>query len=96
MVERVTIQVVLAMPDQQQLIEFSVAKGTSAREAVWQSVEHGLDTAGMDIQLGLIPIGVYGLRVDDDYIVNEGERVEIYRPLQQDPKELRRKRARQS
>lgn len=95
MVDRVTVQVVLALPDHQQLIEFTVVKGTSAREAVLQAVEHGLDTAGIDVALNIIPIGVYGLRVEDDYKVNNGERVEIYRPLQQDPKELRRKRARQ-
>lgn len=40
------------------------------------------------------PCGVWGKRVAEDYLLRAGDRVEIYRPLQADPKEARRRRAR--
>jgi hypothetical protein len=36
---------------------------------------------------------VYGVRVARDASLSNGDRVEIYRPLQADPKDLRRRRA---
>jgi hypothetical protein len=41
-----------------------------------------------------VPFGVWGKRVTPDYVLREGDRVEIYRPLLADPKEARRRRAR--
>ncbi len=38
-------------------------------------------------------MGVYGQRCRDDYILADGDRLELYRPLQFDPKESRRRRA---
>jgi putative ubiquitin-RnfH superfamily antitoxin RatB of RatAB toxin-antitoxin module len=38
-------------------------------------------------------VGVYGVRVALDTKLSDGDRVEIYRPLQADPKDLRRRRA---
>jgi putative ubiquitin-RnfH superfamily antitoxin RatB of RatAB toxin-antitoxin module len=38
-------------------------------------------------------VGVYGVRVALDTRLSNGDRVEIYRPLQADPKDLRRRRA---
>lgn len=89
----ITIQVVLAMPNQQQIVEFAVAVGTSARKAVMQSEIHGLMIGGTGIDLATVPLGVFGEIVDDHYPLSAHERVELYRPLQQDPKELRRQRA---
>ncbi len=38
-------------------------------------------------------VGMYGARVALDTRLSDGDRVEIYRPLQADPKDLRRRRA---
>ena len=81
------------MSEQQQIIEFDVNAGTSAREAVLLSEQYGLITVGTGIDIATVPLGVYGEIVDDDYPLSANERVELYRPLQQDPKELRRQRA---
>lgn len=83
------------MPDQQYRVELTVPLGTQAREAVQLAlaadcVSHG----NIDIDPLSAPLGVFNELVDDDYALNDGDRVEIYRPLQQDPKELRRQRAR--
>ena len=93
-----TVQVVLAMPDVQFQCELEITSGTTARQAVLMALEAGLvpATAAIDITPATAALGVFGERVEDDYQCQHGDRVEIYRPLQQDPKELRRQRARQS
>ena len=42
-----------------------------------------------------VVVGVFGLKIDspDDYLLQSGDRLELYRPLTRDPKEVRRKRA---
>jgi putative ubiquitin-RnfH superfamily antitoxin RatB of RatAB toxin-antitoxin module len=94
----VTVQVVLAMPEVQYQCELQVPAGTTARQAVLLALDAGLiaPTASIDINPSGAPLGIFSERVEDDHPCAHGDRVEIYRPLQQDPKELRRQRARQS
>jgi len=40
-----------------------------------------------------LTIGVYADKIELDYLLEEGDRVEIYRPLTADPKEVRRQLA---
>lgn len=40
-----------------------------------------------------LPYGIFGKKVEADYVLKAGDRVEIYRPLTNDPKDKRRKRA---
>ncbi|ASJ72460.1 RnfH family protein [Granulosicoccus antarcticus] len=96
--EYLDVQVVLAMPQVQYLKTLSVPVGTTARELVLMALDAGLvpTTASIDIEPANAPLGVFSESVADDYPCAQGDRVEIYRPLQQDPKELRRQRARQS
>lgn len=85
---------VYAPADEQQLITLSVEPGTRARSVLIQALEQSqLSLAPSDALLAPqnIPIGVYGLIVDDDYVMKEGDRLEIYRPLIQDPMERRRR-----
>lgn len=97
-VPQVTVSVVLAMPDVQYQRRLLVPAGTTAREAVLMALDSGLvpETAVIDIEPTSAPLGIFSERVEDDHACAPGDRVEIYRPLQQDPKELRRRRARQS
>jgi len=39
-------------------------------------------------------VGIYGKRVEAGALLRDRDRVELYRPLSADPKEIRRKRAR--
>lgn len=90
----IKIEVVYAQADEQQLITVSVEQGTHARAALTQVLEQSLiSLVGSDALLAPqdVPIGVYGLIVEDDYILKEGDRLEIYRPLVQDPMERRRR-----
>jgi len=87
---RIAIQVACATPLKQRVLRLEVAAGTTARQAVLQACLQG-DFPDLDI--GRAALGVYGELVADDYIVAAGDRVEICRPLKNDPRELRRRQA---
>lgn len=86
------IEVAYALPHKQKILAFTVPEGTSLREAVRLSGIHEhfpeLDVAGC-------PLGIFGKAVPkpEERSVNSGERIEIYRPLIADPKEVRKQRA---
>lgn len=85
------IEIVYALPDRQILHTLSVPKGSNVREAAAQS---GLDRFFPDLDLNTAPLGIFGKQVKDNTLLNDGDRIEIYRPLLIDPKEARRKRVR--
>ena len=93
----ITVEVAYALPDKQVLKVLSVPLGTSALEAVQQSGV--LDTfPEIDIenaQMGIFSqvLGTKGLESPTDYKLKARDRVELYRPLIADPKEVRRRRA---
>ena len=66
--------------------------GTTVREVALRS---GLDAHFADLDLATSPLGIFGKAVakPDERVLEEGERVEIYRPLIADPKEVRKQRA---
>ena len=91
--ELLDVQVVYALPDEQRVVELQVPEGTTLRIAVERSgiVEHfpGLDLRACDF-------GIFGVIKDPGVRVRAGDRIEIYRPLADDPKAIRRRRARES
>lgn len=96
-IETMTVEVAYALPDKQKIIALLVEPGTTAYQAVQRSgitkhfPEIDIDKAAMGI-FGQT-LGTKGLATPQHYELQPGERVEIYRPLQADPKEARRKRA---
>lgn len=88
----IAIEVVYALADKQKLLRLTVPAGTTVRQAALLSEMDryfpGLDLAGA-------PLGIFGKSVlkPDERVLEEGERVEIYRPLIADPKEVRKQRA---
>jgi len=86
----IVVEVVYARPERQELVELEVPAGTTAGEAVRRS---GLAGEGGETQPG--DIGIFGEHVEVDRKLEDGDRVEIYRPLIADPKEVRRELARQ-
>ncbi|MFT4045323.1 MAG: RnfH family protein [Solimonas sp.] len=87
------IEVVCALPGRQRLKALAVSEGTTVAEAVAAS---GLLAEFPEIDPARAALGVFGRVVDATRPVCDGERVEIYRPLQVDPKAARRERARRS
>ncbi|MGB0894509.1 MAG: RnfH family protein [Parashewanella sp.] len=88
--EKLSIEVVYALPEQQKSIEISVDAGTTAIEALKQSKM--LDFFP-EIDLEKVKLGVFNNLVKHDKLLENGDRLEIYRPLIADPKDIRRKRA---
>jgi len=89
----IDIEVAYAEPDKQMVVPLQVPVGTSAREAVSRS---GLQEHFADIDLNDVNLGVFGNPVTPCAPLAQGDRVEIYRPLQVDPKTARRDRAARS
>lgn len=84
------ILVVHALPERQTVLELDLPEGATAGDAI----EHCLGLPEFsDVPLLKMPIGVYGRVVAPDTVLRSGDRLEFYRPLQADPKEVRRKRS---
>ncbi len=93
MVESVIeIEVVYAAVDRQVLRTISVAEGSTVRAALSAS---GIDADFPELDLAGCPVGIFGKVIADPdvRVVQAGDRLEIYRPLLADPKEVRRLRA---
>jgi len=86
------IEVAYATPQKQLILECEVESDTAVRDAVRQS---GIDQHFPQIDLENCELGVFGKAVTDDYELIDGDRIEIYRPLIADPREIRRQRAAQ-
>ncbi|GKX53908.1 protein RnfH [Leminorella grimontii] len=89
----VNIEVVYALPEKQFLKPLRVPQGTTVEEAIRMS---GLLETRQDIDLAVNKVGIFSRAAKLTDEVKEGDRVEIYRPLIADPKELRRMRAEKS
>jgi putative ubiquitin-RnfH superfamily antitoxin RatB of RatAB toxin-antitoxin module len=84
------IELAYARPERQWLLALEVQAGTTARQAVLGS---GLNRECPELDLAACPLGIFGQVVEDERPVRAGDRVEIYRPLQRDPREVRRELA---
>ena len=92
MVNTTMIEIAYATPERQEIVECEIVQGTSVREAVKQS---NIDEYFPEIDLENCDLGVFGKIVEPTYELVDGDRIEIYRPLIADPKEIRRQRAAQ-
>ena len=88
----IEIQVVFATGSMQLVISLEVAKGTTIAESVEQS---GIRAQFPEEDIGQLKFGIWNKVRSSNEVVSEGDRVEIYRPLEADPKEARRRRAQQ-
>lgn len=86
----ITVEVVYALPAQQPLLHVHLAEGATVEDAIRAS---GVLEAFPDIDLAKNKVGIFSKLVKLDETVRDRDRVEIYRPLIADPKEVRRKRA---
>ncbi|SDT91747.1 hypothetical protein SAMN05216296_0547 [Pseudomonas pohangensis] len=88
----IAVEVVYGLPDKQKLLKLSVPAGTTVREA---AIRSAMDSYFPGLDLTQSPLGIFGKAVakPEERVLEEGERVEIYRPLIADPKEVRKQRA---
>jgi putative ubiquitin-RnfH superfamily antitoxin RatB of RatAB toxin-antitoxin module len=85
------VEVVYALPDRSDAVTVRMTAGSSVEDAIRLS---GLPAAHPEICAVPMAAGIYGRRVSLSAVPQNGDRIEIYRPLVADPKQLRLKRAR--
>jgi putative ubiquitin-RnfH superfamily antitoxin RatB of RatAB toxin-antitoxin module len=87
----IAVEVVYALPDRQTVIALTAKQSDTISEIIAQS---GILERHSEIDLAVNAVGIFGRRVVPMDYAEDGDRIEIYRPLIADPKEARLKRAR--
>ncbi len=91
--DMIHVEVVYALPHEQRVFTLVVNKEMSVEEIISQS---GVLELYPEIDLAVNKVGVFSRNVKLDATVRDQDRIEIYRPLLADPKDIRRKRAEQA
>ena len=86
----ITLEVAYGIPKKQIIISFQAPKDISVKEAI---VLSGIEKKLKEIDLSKNQLGIFGKITSLEAKLKHKDRIEIYRPLVADPKEIRRKRA---
>lgn len=87
---QIHVEIVYALALRQKVVPLNVPDGTTVREAIERS---GLLTEFPEIDLAKNKLGIWNKLAKADAPLRDKDRVEVYRPLIADPKEVRRQRA---
>lgn len=88
--DMIDVEVAYALPTEQSLLLIKVPEGTEIKEVIIQSKilqEHP------ELELDKLDVGIFGKTSKINQKVRNRDRIEIYRPLIADPKEVRKRRA---
>ena len=88
--ETVAIEVIFAVPEKQEVIKVEVPSGTLILDAVRLSC---IDILFPSYNLSGLSVGVWNEVKPEAYVVQSGDRVQIYRSLVRSAKDTRRRRA---
>ena len=86
------VEVAYALPEKQKIIALEVEDSCTVREAVRRS---NINVFFPDVDVETVKVGIFGkaVRNAEEQVLKEGERVELYRELKDDPKQARANRA---
>lgn len=87
--KKITVEIAYATPQKQQLMTVEIEFNTTIETAIQRS---GILQLFPEIDLNVQKVGVFGKQKKLTDVVQQGDRIEIYRPLIIDPKEARKKR----
>lgn len=87
---KLKVEVCYALPEEQTLLQLIVDQDASVEEVINQS---GILQLHPDIDLSDNKVGIFSKLTTLDAQLHDGDRIEIYRPLLIDPKEVRKQRA---
>lgn len=90
MTETIKVEVCYALPAKQELVSVKLTAGATLAQALEAS---GLLLKYPEIDLKKNKFGIYAKLSKPDAVLRDHDRVEIYRPLIADPKEVRKQRA---
>ena len=86
----IMVEVAYALPEEQVIISIKVPTKFDVKQAIEKS---GIQKKFPSIDLSKNKVGIFGKKISLDHPLNDRDRIEIYRQLILDPKEMRRKRA---
>jgi hypothetical protein len=90
--DHIGIEVACAEAGRQSVVAIEVPAGCTAAEAIERA---GIFSLHPQLDPAACRIGIFGHEVSHDRVLEQGERVEVLRPLPEDPKERRRRLARE-
>ena len=90
MSEKIVVEVVYAYPERYFLKKLTLENPITIQNAIVQS---GVLEKYTEIDLRQNKVGIFSRTTKLTDMVENGDRIEIYRPLTADPKEIRRKKA---
>lgn len=90
--EPINVEVAWALPQEQVIIKLQVPPQSTIAHAIEQS---GILKRYPQIDADTVKVGIFGKLKKAGQVLRDGDRVEIYRPLIADPKEVRKQRAAQ-
>ena len=90
MPDEILVEVTYALPEEQIIISIKVPTKFNVKQAIERS---GIQKKFSNIDLSKNKVGIFGKQTTLDHLLKDRDRIEIYRPLILDPKEMRRKRA---
>ncbi|WP_246143391.1 RnfH family protein [Colwellia echini] len=87
---KITIEIVYGIPQKQKILTLSVVSGTTVEQAI---IDSGIIKLFPEINLNENKVGIWNRTVKLTDSVDDLDRIEIYRPLIADPKDVRKRRA---
>jgi|TARA_R100001377_G_scaffold70708_1_gene46199 putative ubiquitin-RnfH superfamily antitoxin RatB of RatAB toxin-antitoxin module len=88
--DKVTIEVVYGVPHKQKILTLILSAGSTVEQAI---LESGVIALFPEIDLKVNKVGIWNRAVKLSEVVNDLDRIEVYRPLIADPKDVRKRRA---
>jgi putative ubiquitin-RnfH superfamily antitoxin RatB of RatAB toxin-antitoxin module len=88
--DTIQVEVTYALQDKQEVVPLTLPAGSTLQQALEAS---GLAEKHPEIDLAKGKFGIYSKLARLDAVLRDRDRVEIYRPLIADPKEVRKQRA---
>jgi len=88
--DKVTIEVVYGVPHKQKILTLILAEGATVEQAILAS---GVIDLFPEIDLKVNKVGIWNKATKLSEVVNDLDRIEVYRPLIADPKDVRKRRA---
>ncbi len=88
--EKISIEVVYGVPHKQKILTVLVDEGTNVEQAI---IDSGIIKLFPEIDLNVNKVGIWNRAVKLSEVLADLDRIEVYRPLIADPKDVRKRRA---
>lgn len=90
----IDVEVLYALPEQQWSLDLRLSAGTTAEEA--EKIAREREPMCWVDKWNVVAYGVWGEVVDTDYVLQDGDRLELLRPLVEQPMDARRRKAKET